>query len=138
MIEIRIYCEEDGSCPFKKWLDKQNYKVAVKASRYIEELGHFGYQLHRPYSENLGNGIYELRPTYQGIHYRILYFFHGREIAIITGGLVKEKRIPEKELNIAVNRMKKYKLDPEKYSINLFKDNQNWKYRILNDYKGEK
>jgi hypothetical protein len=30
-------------------------------------------------ADYLRDGIYELRPTFGGIHYRILYFFHGHE-----------------------------------------------------------
>jgi hypothetical protein len=130
MIEIRFYCEEDGSCPFKDWLDKQNSKAVEKITGYILHLSNHGYRIRRPHSDYLGSGIYELRPTYCGINYRVLYFFHGREIIIITSGLIKERRIPKRELGIAIRRMKEFRENPNKYSIVALSEDNNWRFHI--------
>ena len=41
----------------------------------------------------LRDGIYELRIGLQGLNYRILYFFHGKEAAVVSHGLIKERRV---------------------------------------------
>jgi hypothetical protein len=39
----------------------------------------------------LRDDIYELRASHQGIHYRMLYFFHGTAAIIVSHGLIKER-----------------------------------------------
>ena len=53
----------------------------------------------------------ELRPTYQGVHYRVLYFFSGKNIVVISHGLSKESVVPPVEINRAIERKKKYEAD---------------------------
>jgi hypothetical protein len=54
-----------------------------------------------------------LRPTYQGVHYRILYFFSGKNVVVISHGLSKESDVPVVEINRALERRKKYKENPK-------------------------
>ncbi len=60
--------------------------------------------------------IYELCVGLQGINYRILYFFHGERTAILSHGLVKEKQVPPKEIDQAVERRILFESDPDKYT----------------------
>ena len=48
-----------------------------------------GHELRRPAADFLRDGVYELRPSYQGVNYRILYFFAGRDIVVVSHGLKK-------------------------------------------------
>ena len=57
----------------------------------LEDLGH---EIRRPEADLLRDGIYELRIGLQGINYRVLYFFHGKEAAVVSHGLTKERRVP--------------------------------------------
>jgi len=34
----------------------------------------------------------------QGIHYQVLYFFHGAVAAVVSHGIVKESAVPSQEL----------------------------------------
>jgi hypothetical protein len=52
----------------------------------------------------LRDKIYELRASLQGIHYRILYFFHGNLAAVVSHGIVKEDRVPPVEIAHAISR----------------------------------
>ena len=49
--------------------------------RRLRDLGH---KLRRPEAEYLRGGLYELRASVRGVHYRVLYFFHGRIAAIVA------------------------------------------------------
>ena len=56
--------------------------------------------------------FYMLRPTYQGVNYRILYFFSGKNIVVISHGISKEADVPAAEINRAIERKKRYEANP--------------------------
>jgi phage-related protein len=89
---VVLYCEEDGSCPFLEWLDELPVKVKAKCLLRVERLRELGHELRRPEADLLRDGVYELRASLQGVHYRILYFFHGGVAAVVAHGIVKERR----------------------------------------------
>ncbi len=61
--------------------------------------------------------IYELRAAYQGVQYRMLYFFSGKAFVVISHGLVKEKKVPPKEIDRAVARKEKFEADQESHTF---------------------
>jgi phage-related protein len=63
----------------------------------------------------LRDGIYELRASLQGVHYRILYFFHGAIAAVVAHGIVKESAVPPKEIDRAIQRKKRFEVNPAKH-----------------------
>lgn len=79
-------------------------------------MGEFGHELRRPEADYLRNGIYELRASLSGLHHRILYFFHGNAAVVISHGLVKEREVPPREIDLAVWRKAQFEGDPEKHS----------------------
>lgn len=114
--EVVFFCNSDGSCPFLQWfaiLKDENVenKCMVKIERLIER----GYELRRPEADILRDGIYELRPSRQGIHYRILYFFH-KQKAVIYTGLVKESKVPEIHIERALKAKQLFEADPKKHT----------------------
>lgn len=58
-------------------------------------------------------GIFELRIRYYRQNYRILYSFHGEEIVVLLHGLVKETKVPDREINLAVERKRRFEMSPE-------------------------
>ena len=62
------------------------------------------------------DGIYELRVSLQGLQYRILYFFHGTIAAVVSHGLVKERVIPSKEIDRAIERKKRFIANPARHT----------------------
>jgi hypothetical protein len=86
--------------------------VQAKCLAQVRLLRSHGYDLRRPIADFLRDGIYELRPTYQGVHYRILYFFSGKNIVVISHGLSKEAGVPAVEINRAIERKRKYEMNP--------------------------
>ena len=60
----------------------------------------------------LRDGIYELRASHRRVQYRILYFFHGRNIAIIAHAIVKEgSAVPNVDINRAIERQQLFITD---------------------------
>jgi Phage derived protein Gp49-like (DUF891) len=59
----------------------------------------------------------ELRASYQGIHYRILYFFSGKAAVVLSHGITKEREVPAKEIDRAIQRKKQVQSDFEQYTF---------------------
>ena len=81
----------------------------------IERLAEIGHELRRPEADFLKDGIYELRASYQGVHYRVLYFFHGEQ-AVISHGLVKVGRVPPRDIEVAIKRRGQFSADPQTHT----------------------
>jgi phage-related protein len=115
--EVVFYRDEDGDIPLQAWLDglekKPREKCLVRLAR-LEELGH---ELRRPDADYLRDGIYELRAAYRRIQYRMLYFFHGKERAVVSHGLVKEASVPPKEIDRALLRKRRFEDAPQDHTF---------------------
>lgn len=66
-------------------------------------------------ADYLRDGIYELRASLQGVNNRILYFFHGSLAAVVSHGIVKERVVPPKEIDRAIERKRLFELNPAKH-----------------------
>jgi hypothetical protein len=84
-------------------------------------------RLKRPIAAYLRDGIHELRPSYQGVHYRLLYFFAGpgkgmtvedTRIVVVSHGLVKEQAVPNAEIDRAIERKRRFDAHPERHTFN--------------------
>ena len=76
----------------------------------------FGHELRRPAADMLRDGIYELRAKKGHVQYRLLYFFHGRNIAILAHGLTKEDRVPPVDIERAIKRKKLFEANPKAHT----------------------
>ena len=90
---VIFYRDRDGQAPALDWLDALTSKVRDKCRVRLERLRELGHELRRPEADFLRSGIYELRASVSGVHYRILYFFHGNSAVVVSHGLVKEKEV---------------------------------------------
>ncbi|NOY87234.1 MAG: type II toxin-antitoxin system RelE/ParE family toxin [Deltaproteobacteria bacterium] len=109
--KVILFVEADGTCPLLHWLDSLPPKIQDKCIVRIERLAEMGHELRRPEADFLRNGIYELRASYQGIHYRMLYFYYGKA-AVISHGMIKEKAVPGLEIELAIKRRTMFVTDP--------------------------
>ena len=73
--------------------------------------------MRRPIGDYLRDGIYELRPSLAGVHYRILYFFHGNDAVVVSHGLTKERKVPVGEIERAIERMKRFRSNPRSHAF---------------------
>lgn len=109
---VLIFAEKGGSAPLLDWLDRLPPKVQDKCIIRIERLEEMGHELRRPEADLLRDGIYELRVAFRGIQYRMLYFFHEKD-AVISHGLIKEREVPDKEIEQALERKKMFASNPQ-------------------------
>ena len=103
--------------PLLEWLDGLAPKPQVKCRVRTQRLAMLGHELRRPEADYLRDGVHELRTSFRGVQHRILYFFHGSVAAVVSHGIVKEKGVPPKEIDRAVERMRKFATDPTKHTF---------------------
>jgi len=110
-----FYKEETGFVPVFEWMQTLPDDALDKITGRLKLLASEGNRLRRPYADYIGNGIYELRARTGNVQYRILYFFHGTEVIVLSSGFTKERRIPKTELNRAKTRKDNFELNPQKH-----------------------
>ena len=109
---VVFYKDGEGNVPVLEWLDALQAKIQDKCVVKIERLRELGHELRRPEADLLRNWIYELRVGREGMNYRILYFFHGRVAAVLAHGLTKEREVPSKDIERALERKRLFEEDP--------------------------
>ncbi len=113
--EVRFYREDDGTTPARDWLAellRRDKKAAANCVAAIHRLAALGHELRRPQADYLRDGIYELRAKRGRVNYRILYFFHGRNVALLAHALTKEDKVPPVDIERALKRKERYENNP--------------------------
>ena len=118
---IVFFRDHDGSVPVKEWLDgevaKRDSRIAAKCRVRISLLKEQGRSLRRPFADYLRDGIYELRVAFGRVNYRILYFFQkDSEAVVLAHGLTKEDDVPDRDIDLAVQRRMIFESDPERHT----------------------
>jgi phage-related protein len=115
--ELVYYQEEDGVVPLVEWFSNLPVKVIQKCQAKLDRLEQLGHELRRPEADYLRDEIYELRASYQGVHYRMLYFFHGRLAVVVSHGLMKERAVPPRDIDLAVKRKARFEAEPDRHTF---------------------
>jgi len=117
-VSVVFYCDEKGNAPFLEWFEGLPEKVQDKCLVRIERLKELGYELKRPEADYLKEDIYELRFKHQSVNYRVLYYFHGNQLVVLSHGFTKQRAsVPAKEIITAVERMKRFKASPSRHTF---------------------
>ena len=77
--DVYFYAE-GGRSPVLQWMDGLANNAFDKLYYRVHRVEEAGYELRRPEADFLRDGIYELRVRSQNVNYRLLYFFHNREL----------------------------------------------------------
>ncbi len=118
-IAVLFYQDDDSHVPVLAWLrelQRRDRKAYAKCVARIRRLAALGHDLRRPEADFLGDGIYELRAKKGRINYRILYFFHGRNVAILGHALTKEDKVADADIRRAIRRKEAFERDPAGHS----------------------
>ncbi len=113
---VVIFQDEDGNAPFLEWFNELPTKAQSKCRVRLERLAQLGHELRRPEADYLRAEIYELRIGLSGVNYRILYFFHGNVAAVLSHGIVKERAVPPKEIDLAIKRKQQFIANSDRHS----------------------
>ena len=93
-------------------LNETNPKAYDKCRAAIARLAFLGHELRRPEADYLRDDIYELRVRLGLVNYRLLYFFHGRTVSVVTHGLTKESAVPATDIKQAIIRKTAFTANP--------------------------
>ncbi len=111
--KLIFYQDEKGNVPIIEWLDRLPQKVQTKCFIKLERLAQLGHELRRPEADFLRDKIYELRINFQRINYRILYFFYQNKAVVISHGIIKDKQVPNSEIEQAIKNQSKFEQNPQ-------------------------
>ena len=115
--ELVYYQEDAETVPMVQWLEKLPAKALQKCLARLERLGELGHELRRPEADYLRDDIYELRASYRGVHYRMLYFFHKQAAVVVSHGLTKERAVPLREIDLAIKRKQTFDANPKQHTF---------------------
>jgi len=122
-VRVVFYKGDDGVAPAQKALmalrTAGELRAFAKCMVRIERLAQMGHELRRPEADHLRDGIYELRARRGRVNYRVLYFFHGREVAVLTDVLTKEGAVPEAAILRAMAARKRYRAAPAAHTLGV-------------------
>ncbi|HZM01201.1 MAG TPA: type II toxin-antitoxin system RelE/ParE family toxin [Planctomycetota bacterium] len=115
---ILLFREANGRLPVREWLaelGRRDPKAAAKCVDRVERLAAMGFELRRPEADLLRDGIFELRIRRGHVNLRILYFFHGKDVAVLAHALTKEEVVPEADIRLAWVRRRLVEEDPRRH-----------------------
>lgn len=118
--KVLLYRDDDGTVPLLDWLaalESRNRTAYRKCRRHLVRRAQFGNELRRPVADYLRDGIYELRIRHTHVNYRILYGFVGNDVVLVSHGVTKERLVRGNEIDLAVQRLTRYRTNPSKYSF---------------------
>jgi phage-related protein len=103
--EIKLYQNARGDRPVALFLATQDKKTRSKVAKAITTLEQYGPFLTPPYMKKLQANLYELRIK-TSVAIRIFYSPNNNIYYLLHAFNKKTQKTPEKELKIAVDRMK--------------------------------
>jgi phage-related protein len=119
-INVVFYQEKPGDSSVVGWLrslNETNPRAYDKCRAAITRLALLGHELRRPEADYLRDDIYELRIRWGSVNYRLLYFFHGRTIAVVAHGLTKESAVPATDIKHAITRKAAFTANPTAHTF---------------------
>lgn len=97
------FYREGGRVRVLEWLEHADPRTKRQARRVLRQLAAKGHTLRRPMADFLSNGIYELRFNVDRVNHRLLYFFRGRDVIVVSHHFTKQTdRVPELEIQRAI------------------------------------
>jgi phage-related protein len=121
--DVIFYETESGKIPVEEYLNEisdykngpvgpsqktlsQRKKLAVKIRAVVARLAEEGPTLKLPHAKKLPGtkDLWELRFKHHRNIYRILYFFHRREIILVHAFIKKTMELPKQEIEICERR----------------------------------
>jgi phage-related protein len=119
-VEVIFFQEVGGKTPpLIEWLDGLPEKARLKCLVRLRRLEDLGHELRRPEADYVRDGIYKLRASYQGVHYRMLYFFYGRSVVVLTHGVVREREVPTEDIDRALRAKDAFVRGPSSHTFRL-------------------
>jgi hypothetical protein len=96
---VEFYRTERGDEPAREFVDALDDKPRAKVVRWLELLEAHGPDLPRPFADVVDGPMRELRVGFGRLEIRLLYFFYGTTVIVVSHGFLKKSRaIPAEEI----------------------------------------
>ena len=114
---VVLYQEEDGRVPLLEWFEELIPKARAKCRVRLCRLAELGHELRRPEADLVRDGIYKLRTKHANVNNRMLYFFHGEALVVVSHGFVKQQaQVSARVIARALRRRKAFAVDPYRHT----------------------
>lgn len=105
-MEIRFYEAPDGSSPVEEFIKRQSLGAQKKIDSYVRVLRQHdpsrGF-LRAQYGKPLRDGIFELRPEWGNVEYRLLFTYLSERQAVVLLAFIKKARsVPNSQIDLAL------------------------------------
>jgi phage-related protein len=110
MREIAFYRTESGRCPVEDFLDSHSDKKVEKVLWVLRIVREFD-SVPKQYFKKLegSDDIWEVRVKIGGETFRLLGFFDGAKLIVLTNAFAKKtQKVPRKEIQVAEQRKQDY------------------------------
>ena len=110
MREVNFYKTADGKCPVAEYLRSLPSDVRSKITKVFEIIKNMAVVPKNYFKHLAGTEFYECRVEFTGNTYRLLGFFYGERLIILTNGFMKKtQKTPRSEIEIAKKRLAELK-----------------------------
>jgi phage-related protein len=118
--EVKILFYRDGRrVPAWEFIEEQPKTARAHFQAAVEQLEEHGYRLERPHAAPLRDGIHEIRFREGQRQLRVLYFFWGNGVVLLTHGLQKEAEVPQEEIERARRMKAAFEADPGNHAAEV-------------------
>jgi len=110
--QILFYREADR-CPPIEWLESLDANAREEMDALLVLLSRYGHELGATHVKSIGRGgLYELRGRVGKVQYRMLFFYFGQAVTVVSHGFSKESKLPEADIKRALNRKARFEANP--------------------------
>jgi phage-related protein len=110
-LQVLFYRTAAGAEPARDWLrslDEEDRKAIGNDLRTLQ----IGWPVGMPLARSLGDGLWELRSKLSNRIARLVFFFDGDRIIILSGFIKKSQSTPKQELDTARSRKADHDRNP--------------------------
>lgn len=106
MHDILYYQTATGDSPIEEYLDGLPLKARAKCLSYLDLLAERGLSLPRSFIAKVAGEVWELRPEFGGVEYRLFFFaFIGGQFVVVHAITKKRRRLDTNDIAIAQHRV---------------------------------
>lgn len=105
--KIEYYTNPNGQSPIKDFVDGLPLKAKARTMKMLDLLEEYGTQMGEPHVKHLSRELWELRVRAREGIFRLLFTVRTDRIIILLHGFQKKtERLPKRELDLALRRMR--------------------------------
>lgn len=109
MVELIFFETEGGRAPVRDSLETLPEPDQAKAAAYLSLLERHGHTLREPHVKHLQDKLKELRFKISAGQYRVFFFIHMGDNAVLLHSIVKKtQQTPKPDMDLALKRMREW------------------------------